>query len=153
LHRGADPDDAALVQVAQERLRDIRNIARDFLGTQLGIAGIHFELLDVDRSVVVVLHQALRDDDRVFEVITAPWHEGYQNVAAQSQLAQLRAWTVRQNITLLHPLPLVHDGLLADTGVLVRALKLGHRVNVRADFARHLTFVDVTLHADDDAFA
>src|SRR5262249_55406589 len=47
-----------------------------------------------------------------------------------------------------------HDRLLGDTGVLVRALELGERVDVRADFARHLAFVRPgAVHANDDAFA
>ena len=38
LHGRADADDAAFVQIAQERFGDVRNIARDFLGPQLGVA-------------------------------------------------------------------------------------------------------------------
>ncbi len=38
LHDRADTNDAALVQVAQERLADVGNVASDFLGTELGVA-------------------------------------------------------------------------------------------------------------------
>ena len=106
LDRGADADDAALVQVAQEALGDVRNVARDFLRTELGVAGLDFELFDVDRGVVVFLDQLLADDDGVLEVVAAPGHEGHQHVAAESQFAQIGARTVGEHVALLDPLAL-----------------------------------------------
>ena len=104
---GADADDAALVQVAQARLGDVGNVARDFFRSQLGVARFDFELLDVDRGVVVLLDQLFADQDRVFEVVTAPGHEGHQHVAAERQLALLGARTVGDDLTL-------HDALALD---------------------------------------
>src|SRR5258708_1195840 len=46
LHDGADSNDAALVQVAEERLADVGDVASDFLGAELGVAGLDFVLLD-----------------------------------------------------------------------------------------------------------
>ncbi len=46
----------------------------------------------------------------------------------------------------------MHDGLLVDAGVLVGALELGQRVDVRADFTRKLAFMRGAFDADDDAF-
>ena len=145
LHRGADADDAAFVQIAQEAFGDVRNIARDFLGTQLGVAGFDFELFDVDRGVVVFLDQLLGHHDGVFEVVAAPGHERHQHVAAKRQLAQVGARTVGQHVALLHPLALEHDRLLVDAGVLVGALELGELIDVGAHFARKLPFVDCRL--------
>ena len=34
-------------------LRDVRNVARDFFGSELGVARFDFEFLNVDRGVVV----------------------------------------------------------------------------------------------------
>ena len=81
-------------------LGDVRNVARDFLGPELGVARFDFELLDVDRGVVVFLDQLLADQDRVFEVVAAPGHEGHQHVAAERQLAQIGAGTVGQHVAL-----------------------------------------------------
>src|SRR5207244_12587950 len=81
----ADADDAAFVEVAQERFADVGNVARDFLGTELRVAGFDFVLLDVDRSVVVVLYQLFADEDGVFEVVSAPRQEGHEHVASQGQ--------------------------------------------------------------------
>jgi hypothetical protein len=53
---GADADDAALVEVAQRLLADVRDVARDLLAAELGVADLDLELLDVDRGVDVVLH-------------------------------------------------------------------------------------------------
>src|SRR5262245_18017877 len=45
---GADADDAALVEVSQRGLADVRDVARDLFGAELGVAGLDLELLDVD---------------------------------------------------------------------------------------------------------
>ncbi len=153
LHRRADTNDAALVQIPQESFGDVRNIARDFLRTQLGVAAVHLKLLDVDRGVVVFLHQLLGNHDRVLKVVSAPRHERHEHVASQRQFAEIGARTVGQHVAFLHPLALPDDRLLVDTGVLVRALELGHRIDVRAHLARKLPFLDVAFDAHDDALA
>ena len=50
LHLGADADDAGLVEILQRLVADVRNVARDLLGTELGVARDALELLDVDRG-------------------------------------------------------------------------------------------------------
>src|SRR6185295_6539978 len=70
----------------------------------------------------------------------------------KGELAVIGAGTVGQHVTLLHSLPLEHDRLLADAGVLVRALELGELIDIGADFTRHLPFVSVAFHANNDAF-
>src|SRR4030095_7392896 len=47
LDRGADPDDARLVEVAQRVLRDVRDVARDLLRAEFGVAGFAVEILVV----------------------------------------------------------------------------------------------------------
>ena len=54
VHLGADADDAVLVEVAQDLLADVRDVARDLLRAQLGVAGLHLVLLDVDGGELVV---------------------------------------------------------------------------------------------------
>ena len=84
---GADADDAAVVEVAQRLLRAVRDVARDLLVAELGRAGVDLVLLDVDRGELVVLDQALGEDDRVLEVVALPGHEGDQQVLAERHLA------------------------------------------------------------------
>ncbi len=60
LHFGADVDDACFVQILQRFFRYVRNVARDFLWPQLGVARHHFELVDVNGREHVVAHDALR---------------------------------------------------------------------------------------------
>jgi len=50
---GADADHAVLVEVAQGRLGEAGDVARDLLGTELGLARLLLELLDVDRGLGV----------------------------------------------------------------------------------------------------
>src|SRR5438552_12993832 len=149
-HHRADADDSAFVEVAKERLADVRDIASDFLRAELGVARFDFIFLDVDRSVVVVLDQLLADQDGVFEVVTAPGHEGYEHVAAKSKFAAFRARTIGKNLALLHTVADPNQRLLAYASVLVRTLEFDELIDVRAHFAAEHTGV-IGLHAHDDA--
>ena len=82
LHVRADADDAALVEVDQRLLGDVRDFARDLFLAALGVADVQLELLDVDRRVDVVLHQALGEHDGVLEVVAVPRHERDGDVRA-----------------------------------------------------------------------
>src|SRR6185369_3052270 len=57
LDRRPDANDARFVQIAQHRLRDVGNVARNFFRTQLGVARLDLILLDVHRGVVILFHQ------------------------------------------------------------------------------------------------
>src|SRR5208282_5993853 len=69
---GADVDDARFVEVLQRLFRDVRNVARDLLRPELGVAGHRLELLDVDRGEDIVLDDALGEQDRILEVVAVP---------------------------------------------------------------------------------
>src|SRR5258706_1480530 len=147
----ADADDAAFIEVAEEHLADVGNIARDFLGAKLGVAGLDFVFLDVDGRVVVVLDQLFADQDSVFEVVAAPGKERDQNVAAQRQLAALGARTVGKNLALTDAVSDADQRLLVDAGILVRTLELDQLIDVSADFAgKHARVIGLDAH--DDAF-
>ncbi len=88
-HFRADVDDAGFVEVLQRFFRDVRNVARDFLRAQLGVARHDLELLDVDRGEDVVRDDALGEQDRVLEVVAIPRHERDEHVAAERELAEL----------------------------------------------------------------
>src|SRR5204863_787752 len=131
LHHRADADNSAFVKVAEERLADVGNIAGDFLRAKLGVPRFDFVLLDVNRSVVVVLDQLFADQDGVFEVVAAPGHEGHEHVAAKSKFTALRARTIGKNLALLHTVADSNQRLLADTSVLVRTLEFDELIDVR----------------------
>ncbi len=150
LDLGADANDAALVEVAEHILADVGNIAGDFFRPELGVTGLDLQLFDVNRSVVVVFHQTLGHQDRVFKVVTAPRHERDQNVAAQGELAAVGARPVRNHLALRHAFTNVNNRTLIDTGVLVRTLKLDQRVDIRGHLSRDRA-VNIVISLDDDA--
>src|SRR6185369_7693300 len=150
LDRGADAHDAALVQILQGRFGDVRDVPRDLFRTQLGVAGLDLELLDVDGGVVVLPHQLLGDQDRVLEVVAAPGHEGHQVVAPEGQLAPLGARPVGQHVALAHALPLGDHRLLGDAGVLVRAAELDELIDVGAEILGFAGIQVLPLDAHDD---
>src|SRR5208282_1932735 len=152
LDAGADADHARFVQLSQRRFTHVRNVARHFLGTELRVASFQFELFDVNRGVVILFHHLFRNQDRVLKVVAAPRHERDQHVASESQLAKIGAWTVGNHLPLHHPLAFLHDRLLVDTGVLVRALEFGELINVAAHLARKLHRMMLALDTNNDAF-
>ncbi len=151
LDRSTDSDDPALIEIPQVAFADVRDVARDFLGPELRVARLDLELLDVDRRVVVVLHHAFGDEDRVLEVVAAPRHERDEHVPAERELAQLRARTVAEDLSLVDLLAHADDRLLVDARVLVRPLELRHRVDVGAHLTR--CRLGLPFHAHDDALA
>ena len=124
LDLGADADDAAVVEVAQRLLRAVRDVARDLLVAELGGAGVDLVLLDVDRGELVVLDQALGEDDRVLEVVALPGHEGDLEVLAQGHLALVGRRAVREHVARLDLLARDDARLLVDQRALVGAHEL-----------------------------
>src|SRR5205807_2457536 len=143
-----DANDSALVQIAQHVFADVRNVTRNFFGAEFGIAGLDFQLLDVNRSVVILFHQALGNQNRVFEVITTPRHERDQHITSQRQFAAICARSVGNYLALGDALTDVNDWALIDAGVLIRTLELDQRVDVRGHFARDCA-VDIVIGSDD----
>src|ERR1051326_2997924 len=118
LDGGANADDTAFIEVAQRMLAHVGNIARDFFGSQLGVAGFDFKLFDVDRSVVIVLHQLFGNQDGVLKVVTAPGHEGDEYVAAKRQLAVIGTRAIGDDLAFDHAIAAADDRLLIDGSVL-----------------------------------
>ena len=148
VHFGADVDDARLVETSQLVLRQVRDVAGDFLGAQLGVARHDHQLLDVDRGVAVFGDHALADEDRVLEVVAVPGHERDQHVLAERQLADVGRGAVGNDVLGVDLVAALDDRALVDVRVLVRALVLDQVVDVDADLARHRLLV---VDADDDA--
>ena len=105
----------------------------------------------MDGGVVVVLDQLLGDQDGVLEVVSAPRHEGHQDVASQRQLTGIGAGPVGEHLALADPLPFSNHRLLRNAGVLVAALELDQLIDVGAELFG-LAGLDVfRLDSDDDA--
>ena len=115
----ADANDAALVEVEQRFFRDVRNFTRDLFLTALRVADVQFELLNVDRRIDVVLHQALGEHDGIFEVVAVPRHERHGDVRAERELTLLGRGAVGQHVAGLDLLALHDERTLVDRGVLV----------------------------------
>ena len=135
LDEGADPHDAALVEVRQRLLPHVGDVAGELLLAELGLADLDLVLLDVDRGEDVVLHQALRHEDRVLVVEAVPGHERHEEVLAEGELAALRGGAVREELAR-------HD-LVADLDH--RAVVLGRALVHAAEL-----LLVVLVVADDD---
>ena len=144
----AHVDDAGLVEAVELQLGQVRNVARDVLGTELGVAGHDHEFFNVNRGVAVFSNHALGDQDRVFEVVAVPRHEGDQHVLTDGDLAQISRCAVGHHVTLGQLVADLNDRTLMDVGVLVRTLVLDEVVDVYAHFTCNRFGV---VHAHHDA--
>src|SRR5436309_1220808 len=151
LHDRANADDTAFVEVAEEGLANVGNVASDFLGTELSITRFDFILLDVNRGVVIVFDQFFAHEDGVLEVVAAPGEKRHENVAAKREFATFGAGAVGQNLTLLLAVANANERLLADACVLVGELDFRQLVDIRAHFAAEHPGV-IGFDAHDDAF-
>ncbi|GBC83424.1 hypothetical protein HRbin10_02572 [bacterium HR10] len=147
----ADANDAALIQVAEHVLGHVRDVARDLLRTELRLARLDLQLLDMDRRVSVVLDELLRDHDGVLEVIPAPGHEGDQDIAPERQLPLIRARTVGDDIPPAHALAHAHNGPLIDARILIRPLEFDQWIDIRRHLAREDPTLGARVGANDDA--
>src|SRR4051812_5895428 len=127
---GADAHHAVLVEVGQGPLADVGDVAGELFAAELRLADLDVVLLDVDRGERVLLHQPLADDDRVFEVVAVERVERDEDVAAQGEFAEVRRGAVGEDLILLDPLALLHDGLLVQASPLVEADELTQHVLV-----------------------
>ena len=121
---GADAHDAAVVEVAQRLLGAVGDVAGDLLLAELRRAGVDLVLLDVDRGELVVLHEALGEDDRVLEVVALPGHEGDHQVLAERHLALVGRGAVGEHVAGLDLLAGRHARLVVDQRALVGAHEL-----------------------------
>src|SRR5690554_79270 len=154
---GTDADDAALVEVGEDLLGDVRDVPRDLLGAELRVARVDLVLLDVDRGEHVVLHETLAEDDRVLEVVALPRHERDEEVAPERELALVRRRTVGDDRADLDAVARLDDHALVVARALVRAAELRDAVvGVRAvvvrddDEVRGDLLHDARLRRDDD---
>ncbi len=129
-HLRADSDDAGLVQVLQHILADVRDVARDLFRTELRVARLLLVLLNVYAGEHIVLHEALGDEDGILIVVAAPRHEGHQHVLPKSQLAVVRAGTIRQHLVATHTLSLTDQRTLRDARGLVGAQQIHQAISV-----------------------
>ena len=100
---GADVDDALLVEVLEGLLADVRDVAGDLLGPELGVARLDLVLLDVDAREQVVADEAVADDDRVLVVAALPAHERHEDVPAERELAVLGRARVGDRLAVADP--------------------------------------------------
>ena len=138
----ADADDAVVAQILERLFADVGDVARDFFGTELGITRATFKFLNVDRGEDVLAHEPLVDENRIFEIIAAPWDKRHEDIAAQGQFALICTRTIGKNLTLLDLLADFHNRPLVDAGAGVRAHELAQTVILiifrRRFFRRHI---------------
>ncbi len=98
LDLGTDADDAVLVEVGEHVLGQVRDLAGDLLGAELGVTGIELVAGEVDGGEQVHGDEALGDDDTVLVVEALPRHVGHGQVLAEGKLAVIGGGAVGQGL-------------------------------------------------------
>ena len=86
---------------------------------KFSVANLDIEVANIDASKLIILNEALRDDDSVIHVEAAPWHEGYEQVFTKGELTIINGGTLNKNITLLYLLTTKNFGALIITATFV----------------------------------
>src|SRR5690625_939403 len=123
-----DAHDAPLVEVPEDLVGDVGDVAGDLFRPELGVPGVDLVLLDVDRGEDVVLDQALGEDDRVLVVVPFPRHEGGDDVLPEREFALFGRRAVGEHGAHLHPVAFTGEHALVVGGALVGTLELGDLV-------------------------
>src|SRR5207245_920472 len=89
-----------------------------------GLAGLALVLLDVDGGELVVLDDAVAQDDGVLVVAALPGHERDEDVLAEGELALVGRVAVGEDLVRHDAVADAHDGALVEAGALVRADEL-----------------------------
>ena len=80
LNFSTDADNTICSEVLEGLFTDVRNVACDFLWSKFGVTSADLKLIDVNRGIDVLFHNAFGDHDGVFEVVSIPWHECHEYV-------------------------------------------------------------------------
>ena len=83
-------------------------------------------------GINVLLHDLLRDHDRVFKIVTIPGHEGHQHIAAEGKFAVVGVRTVGDDLPFLDVLAFVHNRFLVHASAGVRTHELAQLIHVDA---------------------
>ena len=73
----------------------------------------------MDRSKTILFNHPLGDQDRIFEVVAIPGHEGDTHVLPQRQLTHIHRGAISHDIATRNRFPDTHQRTLIDTGILV----------------------------------
>ena len=107
----------------------------------------------MNRSINILFHDALTDENRIFEVVPAPRHERHEHIAAERKLSHLRGGAISDNIAGLDLVADDYDRPLVNAGILIRALILNEIVDIDARIPRTRRLVGLDDNAGGvDAF-
>ncbi|EKD22004.1 MAG: hypothetical protein ACD_87C00215G0001 [uncultured bacterium] len=84
----------------------------------------------MDGRIDVVLDDSLADQNGVLIVVAPPGHEGHHYIPSQSQFPTVGGGTIRNDLPFIDLLPFGDNGLLIETGILVRSLILDQVVDI-----------------------
>ena len=84
VYLSADTDNTVFIEITELIVTDIRNITGDFLRTELGISGFDLILFDMNRSINVVTHDFLVNENGILVVIAFPGHEADEGILAEA---------------------------------------------------------------------
>ena len=75
------------------------------------------------RCEVVILHDFLRDDDRILIVVSLPWHIGDREIASDCELTIVDTLTISEDLSLDELISTMYPSPLVDEHIVIRSFK------------------------------
>ncbi len=86
----------------------------------------------MDRSEDVLAHDALADQNSILKVVSAPRHDRTEDITPEGYLTHVCRGAIGNGFTHVQDLSFFDNGLLTDTGALVRPHKFHQFVGIDA---------------------
>ena len=70
-------------------------------------------------SEIVILHDLLRDDDRILIVVPFPWHIGDREIASDGELTIVDTLTISEDLSLDELVTTMYSSPLVDEHIMI----------------------------------
>lgn len=74
-------------------------------------------------SVIIILHKSFRDDDRIFIVVSIPWHICNSKIAPDCQFSVVNGLSISENLSFYYLFSSIYTCPLMNQHVRVRTIK------------------------------
>src|ERR1700719_1749029 len=102
----------------------------------------------MNRSKQIFLYYSFTDHNRIFKIVTLPWHEGNFEIFTNGQFSILSCITLSEKISLLYLLTFSYGRLEVYRSLLVCFYELGKSINLEVIFKAYKFLIIVSIIPD-----
>ncbi len=110
-----------LIKIPQGLFTDIRNVAGKLFATELRLANLDTELINMNTGKRILFDQLFAEQNSILEVVTVERNKCDQYIFSQRQTTLAGSTTIGDDLTFFDFIPKFNNGLLVQTSSLVQA--------------------------------